>query len=187
MKKALFLLLLPVYWHAHAQNNLSESVGTIKLGGGYSKDFPGLSGYAINAEYTYAMHQKLEGGFGIKRINMKGYPRTSAVKEYTKASTIDFNINFLPLADERNSLKFGLGYSFSFYKTRRSYPLVETQGSNKITTWPIKDQSGRSSGITLSAEYEYLFSPDFSMGLKASFCKAYDRIFYIGPYAGIRL
>jgi hypothetical protein len=187
MKKALVILLLSICWQAQAQNGFSESASTIKVGGGYSKDFPGLSGYALIGEYTYSLHERFEGGFGVKRINMSGYPRTSTVEEYTKATTLDFNIYFLALATEKNVLRIGTGYSFSFYKTRRSYPLVETQNTEKLTTWPVNDLSGRSSGIILSADYEYLFSEKFSLGIKASLCKAYDRMFYVGPFVGIRL
>ena len=187
MKKALVILLLSIHWQVEAQSDLSESISTIKIGGGYSKDFPGLSGYALNAEYTYSLHKKLQGGFGVKRVNMSGYPRTSTVEEYTRATTLDFNIYFLALATDRSVVRIGTGYSFSFYKTRRSYPLTETQSTEKIISWPINDLSGRSSGIILSGEYEYIFSQNFSLGIKGSLCKAYDHIFYAGPFVGIRL
>jgi hypothetical protein len=186
MKKVLFLLLAAICCEA-AQSQFSESSSTIKLGGGYSKDFPGLSGYAVHGEYTYSLHERLEGGFGIKRINLSGYPRTSSVNEYTKATTLDFNIYFLPLTNETSVLRIGAGYSFSFYKTRRSYPVIETHGTEKITNWPTQDVSGRGSGVILTGEYEYIFSSQFSMGLKASLCKAYDRVYYIGPFVGIKL
>jgi hypothetical protein len=188
MKKAVFILLLPIYWQTQAQKNVfSEKIGRIKIGAGYSKDFPGLHGYGIHAEYSHSLHPLLEGGFGIKRINISGYPRTALIKEYTKATTLDFNIYFLLLTNERNTLKLGTGYTFSFYKTRRSYPLVETSGTEKITTWPIQDASGRSTGIIFSGEYEHEFTDGLSLGLKVSLCKAYDRVFYASPYVAIRL
>jgi hypothetical protein len=187
MKKAFVILLLSVCWHVQAQNTFAENTSAIKIGGGYSKDFPGLTGYALNVEYTYSLHDRLEGGFGIKRLNMTGHPRTSLVKEYTKATTLDFNVYFLALSNERNKIRIGAGYSFSFYKMRRSYPVIETHGMEKTTSWPIQDFSGRSSGVILAGEYEYIVSPVLSLGLKASLAKAYDRIFYVGPYAGIRL
>ena len=187
MKKSLVILVIVICFQAHAQDYLSESYGALKLGGGYARDFPGLSGYAIGGEYTHSLNEKLEGGFGIKRLNMSGYPRTSTVNEYTKATTLDFNVYFLPVANETNVLRIGAGYSFSFFKTRRSYPVIETQGTEKMTSWPVKDAAGRSSGLMVTGEYEYIFPSNFSLGIKASYCKAYDRIFYIGPYVGLRL
>ena len=168
-----------------AQDNLSSSI--LKFGGGYSRDFPGLSGYALTGEYAYSLSDNLEGGFGIKRLNMSGCPRTPTVNEFTKATTLDFNIYFLPIANESNIFKIGLGYTFSFYKTRRSYPVVKTEGSEKELTWPIHDAKGRTSGVLLTGEYEYFFSSNTSLGIKASLCKAYDRVFYVGPFLGVRL
>lgn len=184
MKKLFASLLVIISYHLHAQN-LNSS--TIKLGGGYAKDFPGLSGYGFSGEYSYLLSDMLEGSFGVKRLNMSGYPRTSTVNEYTKATTLDFNIFFLPFSNESSVLKIGAGYSFSFYKTRRSYPVFETLGTEKSVSWPVQDAKGRSSGITFTGEYEYIFPSNISLGLKASFCKAYDRIFYIGPFLGLRL
>ena len=163
------------------------SASTIKISGGYAKDFPGLSGYGVSGEYAYTLSDYIQGGFGLKRLNMSGYPRTSAVNEYTKATTLDFNIFFLPLSSETSVLKIGAGYSFSFYKTRRSFPVFETQGEEKIVSWPVQDANGRGSGVTFSGEYEYLFPSNLSVGVKASYCKAYDRVFYIGPFVGFRL
>ena len=185
MKKSLVIILFIVCNQVHAQDYFSRN--TVKIGGGYTKDFPGLSGYALTAEYAHSLSEKLEGGIGIKRLNMSGYPRTSTVNEFTKATTLDFNIYFLPVVNETNLLKIGIGYSFSFFKTRRSYPVIETHGNEKMTSWPIQDAKGRASGITVSGEYEYIISSGLSMGIKASLCKAYDRVFYIGPFIGIRL
>lgn len=184
MKKLLVVFLLFLLGKAQAQE---YSNSTIRIGGGYAKDFPGLAGYAVSGEYVYSLSEHLEGGFGVKRINMSGYPRTSTVNEFTKATTLDFNISFLPLATETSVLKIGAGYSFSFYKTRRSYPVFETHAEEKSVSWPIQDAQGRTSGITLSGEYEYIFPSNFSLGVKASLCKAYDRAFYIGPFVGVRL
>lgn len=184
MKKSLAILLIVISYHVHAQ---SLYPSTLKIGGGYSKDFPGLSGYGLIGEYACLLSDKLEGGFGIKRLNMNGYPRTTAVNEYTKATTLDFNIFFLPFASETSLLKIGVGYSFSFFTTRRSYPVFDTQGSEKTVSWPIQDAKGRSSGMVFTAEYEYLFASNISLGVKASLCKAYDRVFYIGPYLGLKL
>ena len=168
-----------------AQDNLSHSI--LKFGGGCSRDFPGLSGYALTGGYAYSLSDNLEGGFGVKRLNMSGYPRTPTVNEFTKAITLDFHIYFLPLANEFNILKIGLGYSFSFYKTRRSYPVVKSEGLEKEVTWPIQDANGCTSGVMLTGEYECLFFSKVSLGIKASLCKASDRVFYVGPFLGICL
>lgn len=185
MKKSLAILLVIFCNTLFAQADFSAN--TFKIGGGYARDFPGLSGYALSMEYAHSMNEFLEAGIGIKRINMSGYPRTTTVKEYTKANTIDFNLFFLPLANETNVLKVGLGYSFTFYKKRRSYPVVETHGAEKIVSWPVQDAKGRATGIIVSGEYEYILSSNLSLGLKASLCKAYDRVFYIGPFVGVKL
>jgi hypothetical protein len=185
MKKSLVIFLSMACSIIQAQDNLSRNI--LKFGGGYSRDFPGLSGYALTGEYAYSLSDNLEGGFAIKRLNMSGYPRTQTVNEFTKATTLDFNIYFLPLANEFNIFKIGVGYSFSFYKTRRSYPLVKMEGPEKEVTWPIQDANGRTSGLMLTGEYEYLFSSKASLGIKASLCKAYDRVFYVGPFLGVRL
>lgn len=184
MKKSLAIFLSVLCCFAQAQD-ISRNV--LRIGGGYSKDFPGLSGYAVTGEYAYSLSDRLEGGFGVKRLNMSGYPRTASVNEFTKATTLDFNLYFLPLGNESSVLKIGLGYSFSFYKTRRSYPVIETRGAEKETSWPVQDAKGRTSGIVLSGEYEYVFPSNFSLGLKATLCKAYDQVFLIGPFMGLRL
>lgn len=187
MKRLFVTLLIVICCQVQAQDYFSGEYGILKIGGGYATDFPGLNGYGIIGEYTHSLSERFEGGFGIKRLNMNGYPRTSTVKEYTKATTLDFNIYFLPVANEKNILRIGAGYSFSFFKTRRSYPIIETHGIERITSWPIQDAKGRSSGVTLTGEYEHIFAANFSIGLKASLCKAYNRDFYIGPYIGVRL
>ena len=185
MRMSLAILAIIICSQVQAQDYYSHS--KLKVGGGYTKDFPGLSGYGLVGEYAYSLNEYLEGGFGVKRFNLSGYPRTLTVNEYTKATTLDFNIFFLPFTGETSVLKIGAGYSFSFYKIRRSYPLFETHGQEKTTSWPLQDAKGRTSGITFSGEYEYIFPSNFSLGIKASFCKAYDRVFYVGPFLGVRL
>ena len=185
MKKTLAILLLILSKNLHAQVDFNPN--TIKISGGYARDFPGLNGYAISAEYAIGMNEFLEASIAIKRMSMSGYPRTTTVNEYTKANTLDFNLFFIPVGNETNSLKVGLGYSFSFYKKRRSYSVIETHGAEKIVSWPVQDAKGRITGIILTGEYEYQISPNLSLGLRASLCKAYDRVFYIGPVVGIKL
>jgi len=187
MKKSLAILFIIICCKIQAQDYTSGNFGSLKVGGGYAKDFPGLNGYAMIVEYAHSLNNVLEGGFSVKRINLNGYPRTSTVNEYTKATTLDFNVYFLPLMNETNVLRIGAGYSFSFFKTRRSYPLIETHGTEKTTSWPIQDAAGRATGLIISGEYEYIFSSNISLGIKASLCKAYDRVFYIGPFIGVRL
>jgi hypothetical protein len=183
MKNSLVITFILICSRIYAQDNHD----IIKLGAGYAKDFPGLSGYSIFSEYVRSLHKNLEGALGIKRLNLSGYPRTTTVNEYTKATTLDFNLYFLPVVNEVNVLRMGVGYSFSFYKTRRSYPVTEIQGPEKITRWPVEDEKGRASGLIISSEYEYIFASKLSLGIRVSLCKAYDRVFYVGPYAGIRL
>ena len=117
MKKLLVPFLLLISFHINAQDYYSGTVGSIKIGVGYVRDFPGLNGYSIIGEYSHILSQSLEGGFGLKRINMSGHPRTTSVEEFTRATTLDFNIYFLPLKSESNIVRIGAGYSFSFYKT----------------------------------------------------------------------
>ena len=164
-----------------------ESANAIKISAGYARDFPGLSGYGVMGEYSHSLSAFLDGGIAFKHIDMNGYPRSATVKEYTKSNSIDFNLFFVPLLTDKNILRIGAGYSFSFYKTRRSYPVINTQGIEKITSWPVQDAKGRSSGVIVSGEYEYLLSSDLSLGIKISLCKAYDRVFYVGPFVAIKL
>ena len=176
----MFLVCLFFAFSTEAQ--FEEDFGKIKIGAGFTHDFPGLNGYTVSGEFSKMFSDNLEGAFAVKRINLSGYPRTNSVNEYTKATTVDLNIYFIPLQSEDHILRIGAGYSFSFYNTRRCYPLFHLEG----TTWPIEDQKGRTSGISLSGEYEYIF-PSFSIGLRTSWFKAYDRVAYIGPFIGIKL
>ena len=186
MKKVIVVLFLFSSFILQAQVGLEGYSKTIKAGVGYTRDFPGLGGYTLFAEYSQGISPYLDVNIGFKRMNMSGYPRTNAVNEFTRASTIDMGISVLPFNNEVSIFKFGAGYSFSFYNTRRSYPLVQTQGTEKVTTWPVQDQKSRTSGLILSAEYEYVFPSSISLGMKASLCKAYDQVFYIGPFIGLR-
>ena len=79
MKKTLAILLLILSKNLHAQVNFNPN--TIKMSGGYARDFPGLNGYAISAEYAIGMNEFLEASIAIKRMSMSGYPRTTTVNE----------------------------------------------------------------------------------------------------------
>jgi hypothetical protein len=187
MKRVLTVFLALVIFSAvNAQFN--ESSGSIKLGAGYAKDFPGLSGYGITGEFSMNMSERLEGAVGLKRFNMQGYPRNNQVNEYTRATTIDFNIFYLPLVTESHIVRVGTGYAFSFYSMRRSYPVITSNGTEKQTSWPVQDSKSRTSGLSAIGEYEYLLpNSNISLGLRAAWYKAYDRVTYVGTFVGWRL
>jgi hypothetical protein len=182
-----FLTLLFTVIFASAQYSDQANSGTIKAGAGYAKDFPGLAGSAIQAEYTRGLNSFLEAGIGMKFSNMSGYPRTNSVKEYTKAYSLDFNLFFLPLNSEKQKLRIGGGYSFSFYNIRRTYPVFESGAIEKVPTWPSHDKKGRIGGLTAIAEYQYSISNAYSLGMRVSCYKAYDQVLYVGPFVAINL
>lgn len=185
MKRVLSILLLLVASFAQAQFN--ESSLSVKLGAGYAQDFPGLGGYAVAGELAFPMMERLEGAVGLKRMSMQGHPRTSSVKEYTLATTVDFNVFFLPVNNGSSIVRVGGGYAFAFYNIRRSYPVSSGTGADKVTHWPVQDQKGKSSGLSIIGEYEYLLpESNISLGLRAAWYKAYDRVTYVGPFAAIR-
>ena len=174
-----------VYSQLLAQSELSPS--SLKLATGYTHDFPGVNGYTISGEYVFPLIQQIHGGIGIKHADMQGYPRTSEVQEYTRANSLDFNAYWVPLQNETQLFRIGLGYSFSFYSIKRAYPIITGSGANKVTTWPFKTNTGRTTGINLVAEYEYDFpNAPFSLGIRGALYKAYNRTYYIGPTVGYR-
>jgi len=188
MKRVLILALLATAIQVKAQSYFeTENIGTFKIGAGYTHDFPGLNGYTIAGEFSKNLSDRLQAGFGFKFINLNGYPRTEQVKEYTKAKTIDFNLFYIPFQTETQQFKIGLGYSFSIYTARRSYPLTHTPDI-PTTEWPIQDLKGRTSGASVLAEYEYTpYESMFTYGVRAALYKAYDGVTYIGPFVGVRL
>ena len=164
----------------------SEYNNSIKLGGGYTHDFPGLNGYTVFAEASRYMSDKLKGAVGFKVNNLQGYPRTQQVQEYTKSTGIDFTLYFIPLANEVHELRVGAGYSFSFYKIRRTYPVITDHGGARVTDWPLQDAKGRVSGLSVVGEYEYFLpGTNFSAGLRASVFKAYDQVSFVGVFGAI--
>jgi len=193
MKRVLILLLLATAIQVSsiqvkAQSYFeTENIGTFKIGAGNTHDFPGLNGYTIAGEFSKNIADRFQAGFGLKLINLNGYPRTQQVKEYTKAKTIDFNLFYIPFQTETQQFKIGLGYSFSMYNARRSYPISHTPDIPTID-WPVQDLKGRTSGASVLAEYEYTpFESMFTYGIRAAIYKAYDRVFYVGPFVGVRL
>lgn len=166
--------------------DFSEYSNKIKAGGGYAHDFPGLNGYSLFAEVSRPISDKLQGAIGLKLSNMSGTPRTATVQEYTKSTSLDFNLYFVPLATEASELRIGAGYSFSFYNIRRSYPVISDHANGAVTNWPVQDKKGRESGITLTGEYEYFIpGTDFSAGIRASTFKAYDRVGFVGVFGAV--
>lgn len=164
---------------------LQAQDNSVKLGGGYAHDFPGLNGASVFGEFSRYLSDRFKGGVGLKYSDMHGYPRTPLVQEYTKAASIDFNLYFIPLTTEQHEIRIGAGYSFSFYKIRRSFPLIMTPDT-ETTTWPTQEKKGRVSGVGLIGEYEYFFPGNFSAGLRASLFKAYDHASFVGVFGAVR-
>ncbi len=168
---------------------LQAQDNSVKIGGGYAHDFPGLNGMSVFGEASRYLSDRFKGGIGIKYSNMHGYPRTPEVREYTKAASIDFNLYFIPLTTEKHEIRIGAGYSFSFYQIRRSFPLTFIPGpdTEPTTKWPIQDKKGRVSGVSLIGEYEYFFpETNLSAGLRASLFKAYDHVSFVGVFGAVR-
>jgi len=177
----LFLLICAVVQAQYDQPSTS-----VKIGAGYAHDFPGLNGYSTFAEVSRPISDRFKGAFGVKMNNMSGYPRTATVHEYTKSTTLDFSLYFVPLATEWSEVRIGAGYSFSFYNTRRSYPVITRHATGITTDWPVQDKKGRTSGATVTAEYEYLLTDNFSLGARASYFKAYDGVTFAGVFGAVR-
>ena len=187
MKQVFFLLLIATVITAHAQDENSSS--RIRAGVAYVHDFPGLHGAAAYAEYNFPLNDFIQGGAGIRRVQTAGHPRTAAVQEYTRVTSLDVNLLFALYHTENAAFRVGAGYSFSFYNIRRSYPVYTTHADTQAAdvSWPQKDTGGRTSGLSLAAEYEYYFSSGFSAGAKVSLCKAYGSVLMAGPFVAIRL
>jgi hypothetical protein len=191
MKNLIFLLFAAISCSARAQvSSFSENTsGSVKLGVAYVHDFPGLNGFGAYGGYEFPLNEWLQGGVGLKRIQTSGYPRTTTVKEYTNATTLDFNLLFVPFHTDNVALRIGAGYSFSFYQTRRSYPVYNTHTdaqSVQEPNWQVQDAKGRVSGISLIGEYEYYFENNFSAGARVSLSKAYKNVLMGGPFVAIR-
>ena len=181
MKTFFVVVCLLVSVGLQAQDN------SVKIGGGYAHDFPGLNGSSVFGEVSRYMSDRLKAGVGVKFSNLQGYPRTQQVQEYTKAASIDFNLYFIPVSTEFSELRVGAGYSFSFYNIRRSYPVISDHGAENVTAWPVQDKKGRISGVGLIGEYEYFLpGTNFSAGLRASLFKAYDHVSFVGVFGGVR-
>ncbi len=163
------------------------TAAALKAGVSYVHDFPGLNGFGVHAEYGLPVTNWAQLEFGVKRIQAGGHPRTETVNEYTRSTTLDFNILFVPYSDDNSALKIGGGYSLVFYNLRRSYP-VFANGSKEATGWPVQDSKGNTRGCSLIGEYEYYFSDNVSAGARVSLAKAYSgHVWMAGPYVAIKL
>ena len=191
MKQIFFLLLMAVACTATAQYSGDENFsGRIRAGAGYVHDFPGLNGMGAYAEYSFPLNEWIQGGVGIRRIETGGYPRTQTVREYTRATALDFNLLFVPFHTENAAFRIGAGYSFSFYNIRRSYPVYASHAdpvASPDISWPQTDSKGRARGISLTGEYEYNLSNNFSAGAKITLCKAYGSVIMAGPFVAVKL
>jgi len=162
--------------------------GSIRAGAGYVHDFPGLSGTAVYAGYSFPLNDWLQGGVGVKHILTSGFPRTSTVREYTKANTIDFELLLVPIHTENAALKVGLGYTFSFYNIRRSYPVYTLHDNQPAdVSYPSVDSKGNVHGTRLIGEYEYYFGGSISAGARIEVAKAYSYVVIGGPFVAIKL
>lgn len=161
---------------------------SVRAGMGYVYDFPGMTGTAFQAGYSFPLNEWLQGGVGLKHIHEGGYPRTNAVREYTNANSLDFELLFVPVHTETSALRIGLSYTFSIYSIRRSYAVYTThEGQSPDISYPVSDSKGNTRGTGLVAEYEYYFSNTLSAGAKLQVTKAYDGIIMGGPFVAIKL
>jgi hypothetical protein len=183
-----FIVLLLVLSMGKLQAQSSENSATFKVGVGYTHDFPGLNGYTAVAEYISPAVSSLQGAIGVKRADITGFPRTNSVQEYTRATTLDLNLYWVPLQSETELFRIGLGYSFSFYNINRAYPLVVNENGAKAITFSSQQTVGKTRGINLIAEYEYKIPTTIiSVGLRGALYKAYTRTYFFGPMLGFQL
>jgi len=186
------LLLLGIAMSVSLSAQVSDNPATaasVKLGLSYVHDFPGVNGMGMQGDYDFPLANRLQGEVGLKHIQAGGYPRTATVNEYTKSTTVDFNLLFVPYSDANNVFRIGGGYSFVFYNLRRSYPVYTTEaGTTKEPVWQLQDSRGMTHGCSFIGEYEYVFSERVSAGARVSLAKAYSgHVWMGGPYVAIKL
>jgi hypothetical protein len=169
-----------------AQSHPHEAYkGALKTGLSYVYDFPGVKGAAAYVEYVAPFNNRLQGAVGIKRIQTSGTPRSADIKEYTRATTIDFTFFIIPLRNATNSFKVGLGYSSSLFNIRRALLIYNkdiTAESNSNKSWLQEDVKGRSNGMNITTELEHFFSNNISVGAKLQYTKAYQYVLCGGPF-----
>jgi len=182
-----FVAFLSITGHAQSGDE-ANSRGSVRAGLAYVYDFPGMTGTAFQAGYSFPLNEWLQGGVGVRHIHEGGYPRTNAVREYTNANSLDFELLFVPVHTENAALRIGLSYTFSMYNIRRSYAVYTTHdGQSPDISFPVSDSKGNAHGTGLVAEYEYYFSNAVSTGVKLQVTKAYDGVVMGGPFVAIRL
>jgi hypothetical protein len=184
MKHFFALLLTAAAFSSHAQDFSSN--GRIRAGVAYVHDFPGMNGKAGFVDYAFGLSDALQGTIAFRHIETSGFPRTATVREYTKANSLDMGLQYAIVRTENAALRIGAGYTFSFYNIRRSNPVYTSHtGQASDITYPVADSKGRSSGMSLTAEYEYHINEHIAAGLKVSLCKAYDNVLMGGPFIGV--
>lgn len=189
MKTLFFFVLMMAAVAANAQFGEpgAMAAGNIQAGAGYVHDFPGMHGIAEQVRYSFPLNEWLQGGIGGRHIETAGYPRTSTVREYTKANAIDFELLLVPVHTEHAALRAGLGYTFSFYNIRRSYPVyTEHEGQATAVSWPVTDSKGTVHGTSLVGEYEYYFGGIVSAGVRVEVAKAYGYVVIGGPFMAVK-
>ncbi|MBS1564607.1 MAG: hypothetical protein JST39_09470 [Bacteroidetes bacterium] len=187
MKTILSGICMAITISAAAQvSDNRATMPVLTFGSSYVHDFPGLNGFAAHAEFGFPIAGFAMLETGIKRIQASGNPRTAGIKEYTKATTFDFNLLFVPLGNDRNALKVGGGYSFVFYNLRRSDPVYD--GGKEASGWVQQDSRSMTSGCSLIGVYEYYFSEKISAGARVSLAKAYAKHVWMGgPFIAVKL
>lgn len=191
MRRLSAIIALVIFTHiSKAQvNHYDGYKGSVKSGLSYVHDFPGVKGAAVYVEYVTPFNEWLEGSFGVKRLQTSGFPRTSSIREFTRATTIDFNLLVVPFSSETTALKIGLGYTCSMYHARRAssqYDKNIPATTHSEPVWQTSDLKGSSRGMTLTAEYEYFLSGNLSFGAKIQYTKGYQYVITGGPFAAIR-
>jgi hypothetical protein len=179
-------LIISIF-RCHAQVNHYEACsGAIKTGIAYVKDFPGMKGGAVYVEYIAPINTWLQASVGVKRIQNIGYPRTTTIEEFTRATTLDATLFLIPVNTEKSALKIGLGYSSALYSIRRAYPTYTKTATTTIINWETISSKGRSNGLTLAAEYEYFTDGPLSLGARMQYANAYQYVLMTGAFAAFR-
>jgi hypothetical protein len=187
-RSILFSLLLLVCLAATAQmQDLPPQ--SVKVSVDFAHDYTGMNGIAASAEYNFPFNEWLQGGVGLKQIQIAGHPNTALVEEYTRSTTLDFNMLVTALQQGPHSLRLGAGYSFVFYNLRRAYaqyPPFTGTVVVKDPNWNVVDEDSRTGGVSLIGEYELQFLPALSGGVRASLSKAYARhVWLVGPFVAV--
>jgi hypothetical protein len=182
MKRSFVILLVCLSGLTKAQEQSIKP--QLKGGIGYAHDFPGLNGYTLVTEYLLPANSWLEAGIGAKYVNLSGYPRTPEIKEFTRATTLDFTLYLVPMQTDRHLISLGLGYSFSFYDIQRAYPIANAENPKQIS-WLPQPEKGRVSGANLVLDYEYhLLNSPVNLGFRAAMYKTYQTTYFVGPTIG---